>query len=69
MITHMIKYKIDILCLQETKMPGSNVERQHTHSLISHRIYKEISNTMESDFASTTEWKNTEAITYNIPAT
>ena len=33
-ITHMIEHKIDILCLQETKMPGSNAERKHTHSFI-----------------------------------
>ena len=30
-ITHMIEHKITILCLQETKMPGSTVERKDTH--------------------------------------
>ena len=50
----MIEHKIDMLCLQETKMPGSNVEEIHTH-LFSHRIYKEMRNIMESDFASTTK--------------
>ena len=34
LITHMMEHKIDILCLRETKMPGSNVERQDTHSFI-----------------------------------
>ena len=56
-ITHMIAHRIDILCLQETKMPGSNLERKDTHACIFHRIYKNMRNIMESDFASITKWK------------
>ena len=54
----MIEHNIDIPCLQETKMPGSNMERKdtHTHTPSSFpQTSRVMKNITELDFASATK--------------
>ena len=68
-ITQMIEHKIGILCLQETKMPGSNVERKGTHPFISSSDIQGNEEHHGVGFCLNHKMENTEIITYNIPAT
>ena len=68
-ITYMKKNSIDLLCMQETKIPSSSIEQRDNYIFVcfQHRRQEE-QTTMEWGSATTEESNNIETIIYSIAA-